>query len=64
MKKDFICHSIKEYSNEKKIQLDLFDHTGAIGFGTIKLQSDKTVNEFKVGEHYEVSIKHINHDRH
>jgi predicted DNA-binding protein with PD1-like motif len=63
MKALFICHSITEFSNEKEIQFNVFDHTGTVHQGTIKLETDKSVNEFKVDEQYEVIFKFKNHDR-
>lgn len=57
MKLLFICHSITEYEHQKDIQLNVFDHTGAISEGVITLHCAKSVNEFKVGECYEISSK-------
>jgi hypothetical protein len=63
MKNEFMCYSITEKLTEKEIILDVYDHTGTLRTGSISLVVDKSVNEFKVGEHYEVNIKFKNYDR-
>jgi hypothetical protein len=63
MKNQFICESIKKSTLSTKVILNVFDHTKEPSIGKVKLVLDKMDTTFKVGEHYEVSFKYLNHDR-
>lgn len=55
----FICYSRKEKQNKTIVKLHVFDHTRTPYQGEVKLEMEPNDKTFKVGNHYNITIKEV-----